>query len=123
MWVPPVLSGGAPAKSHVTGFDCTAADWALADRIGNRKFDDDGATAVLADVRARFHGSARVFLAGWEAGGHVVLSQRFNHPERVQGVVAATPNYLARCVEGSPRASGAAVAIPIRGFHGGDDTG
>lgn len=120
--VPLVLSGGASAQAHMTEFDYTAADWAAAAREGNCKFDEDGMTAVLADVRERYHGAPRVFMTGWEAGGHVVLSQLFNHPERVSGIVAATPNYQARCVAGGASASGESVTIPIRGFHGSNDS-
>lgn len=121
--VPLVLSGGAPAQKHMTDFDYSASDWAVAERVGNCKFDEDGMTAALADVRARYRGDPRVFFTGWEAGGHVVLAQLFNHPDRVRGVVAATPNYLARCVQGNAKPSRVAASIPIRGFHGSDDTG
>jgi poly(3-hydroxybutyrate) depolymerase len=119
--VPLVLSGGASAQAHMTDFDYSAADWATAARDGNCKFDEDGMSAVLADVRTRYRGASRVFMTGWEAGGHVVLSQLFNHPERVAGIVAVTPNYQARCVVGAARATGESVMIPIRGFHGSND--
>src|SRR6185437_2719238 len=102
--------------------DYSASDWAIAARDGNCKFDEDGLTAVLADVREQYHGAPRVFITGWEAGGHVVLSQLFNHPDRVRGIAAVTPNYQARCVTGNPKAPSGSIAIPIRGFHGSNDT-
>lgn len=120
--VPLVLSGGAPARAHANDFDYSAGDWSMAAREGNCRFDERGITAMLADVRARYHAEPRMFIAGWEAGGHVVPSQLFNHPERLRGVVAVTPNFQSRCVDRHATAAGAAAPIPIRGFHGSDDT-
>lgn len=120
--VPEVLSGGAPAKAHATDFDYSAADWAFAERVGNCKFDDDGLAAVLRDVTDQDHGEQRVFITGWEAGGHVVFAQLFNHPERVRAAVAVTPNFQKRCVTEGRRVTGSVAATPIRVFHGADDT-
>jgi dienelactone hydrolase len=121
--VPLVLSGGGTARQHMGDFDYTAAVWTFADSVGNCRFDDDGMTAVLRDVREKYGASENVFIAGWEAGGHVVLAQLFDHPERFRAVVAVTPNFQARCVTAARGASQAAATIPVRGFHGANDAG
>lgn len=116
---PLVLSGGGTAQQHMTDFDYDRATWDLAAKDGNCKFDEDGLTAVLADVRRRFHTDARVFITGWEAGGHVVLSQALNNPERYRGAVAVTPNFQQRCVAEPPAAHNAtATRLPIRNLVG-----
>ena len=118
--VPLVLSGGGPARQHMPDFDYAPAVWAFADSVGNCRFDADGITAVLRDVQERFGADERMFITGWEAGGHVVLAQLAEHPERIRAVVAVTPNYQGRCVT-APRRAPQASTIPIRVFHGSED--
>ncbi|TAK16102.1 MAG: hypothetical protein EPO35_05995 [Acidobacteria bacterium] len=120
---PLVLGGGGTAQQHLTDFDYGTAAWDRAAKDGNCRFDDDGLTAVLADVRARYHTEDKAFITGWEAGGHVVLSQALNHPERYRGAVVVTPNYLGRCVTEPPAAHDAsAMRLPIRDLVGTLDT-
>ena len=116
---PLVLGGGGTAQQHMDDFDYSQDVWARIATDGNCKFDEDGLTAVLNDVRQRFHTDDKVFMTGWEAGGHVVLAQLLNHPERLRGVAVATPNYAGRCVDDSPPAHDRAMlAMPVRMFHG-----
>jgi poly(3-hydroxybutyrate) depolymerase len=120
--VPLVLSGGPTAQAHMTDFDYSQDTWALVGRVGNCRFDEDGLSAIIADVHERYNGDTRVLLTGLEAGGHVVLSQLFNHPERVRGVAAVAPNFLMRCVTADGPPAGASSTIPVRGFHGSADS-
>jgi dienelactone hydrolase len=120
---PLVLSGGGTAQQHMADFDYDQAAWERAATDGNCAFDAGGLTAVLADVRQRYHAEAKVFMTGWEAGGHVVLSQLLNEPERLRGVVVVTPNFQSRCVSDAPaRHDPAAMAVPVRNLVGSNDT-
>jgi dienelactone hydrolase len=117
--VPMVLSSGGTAQQHAADFDYSPEAWALAGRVGNCRFDDDGLAAVLEDVRLRDGGDARVYLTGWEAGGHVVIAQLLAHPERLRGVAVVTPNYIGRCVPPEPpRVAATLAGLPARVLHG-----
>ncbi len=116
---PLVLGGGGSAQQHLGDFDYAPEVWARIAADGNCKFDEDGMTAVLADVRRRYHTEDRVFLTGWEAGGHVVLAQLLNHPERLRAVAVATPNFAGRCVgDSAPPSAARTLSLPVRMFHG-----
>jgi dienelactone hydrolase len=116
---PLVLGGGGTAQQHMGDFDYGQEVWARIASDGNCKFDEDGLTAVLSDVRQRFHTDDKIFLAGWEAGGHVVLAQLLNHPERLRAVAVATPNFLGRCVtDPAPAHDAVTLGMPVRMFHG-----
>ena len=94
-----VTSGGATGYRAAPGFHYSEADWREVDRLGDFRFDEDGLAAVVADVRARFHGDERVYLTGWEAGGHTVWALLLRHPERYRAVAPVTPNYLGRWLD------------------------
>lgn len=118
---PLVLSGGGPAQLHREDFDYDASAWARADRDGNCGFDEAGIQALLTDLAAKDH-VTKVFITGWEAGGHVALAQALDHPERWAGVAVATPNYIGRCVsEPQSTHSQLALQLRIRVFHGDAD--
>ena len=120
---PLVLSGGGTAQQHREDFDYDQAAWDRAERDGNCAFDADGLAAVLSDVRQRYHTEAKAYMTGWEAGGHVVLSQVLDFPERLRGVVVVTPNFIDRCVSQQPaRHDAAAMRVPIRELAGSLDT-
>lgn len=119
---PLVLSGGGSAQQHTGDFDYGADAWARAAADGNCKFDDDGLTAVIADVRQRYHTEDKVFIAGWEAGGHVVLAQVLDHSDRLRGAAVATPNFIGRCLDTGASSHTAAAALPVRILHGSVDT-
>ena len=58
-------------------------------------------------------------ITGWEAGGHVVLSQALNHPEQLRAADAVTPSSQGRCVDNPPaRHDSDALAFPIRELVG-----
>lgn len=120
---PLVLGGGGTAQQHMGDFDYSQDVWARIAKDGNCKFDEDGLTAVLSDVRQRFHTDDKVFMTGWEAGGHVVLAQLLNHPERLRAVAVSTPNFLGRCLNDPvPAREGVNLGMPVRMFHGSLDT-
>ena len=119
---PLVLGGGGTAQQHMSEFDYDQTAWDRAAKDGNCAFDAAGLTAVLADARQRFHTESKVFMTGWEAGGHVVLSQVLNEPERLRGAVVVTPNFQGRCVTEPPaRHDAAAMRVPVRNLTGSND--
>ena len=120
--VPMVLGGGGTAQQHKSDFDYPDSAWRVADRVGYCDFDEDGLAAVLNDVRRLYHTDSRIFLTGWEAGGHVVIPQVLRHPERMRAVAIVTPNFLGRCVVPSTRSlTDAESRIPVRVFGGDKD--
>jgi dienelactone hydrolase len=120
--VPMILGGGGTAQQHKANFDYAESTWSVADRVGYCEFDEAGLTAVLEDVRRLYHTDAKIFLTGWEAGGHVVVPQLLRHPERLRAVAIVTPNFLGRCVTPATRAlTEAESRIPVRVFGGDKD--
>ena len=94
-----VTSGGARGYRDAPGFHYSAGDWAEVDRLGDFRFDEEGVASVIADVHVRFQGDERVYLTGWEAGGHTVWALLFRHPERFRAVAPVTPNYVGRWLD------------------------
>ncbi len=120
--VPMILGGGGTAQQHKAEFDYPESTWSVADRVGYCQFDEDGLTAVLDDVRRLYHTDSKIFLTGWEAGGHVIVPQLLGHPERLRAVVIVTPNFLGRCVTPATRPVTATESrIPVRVFGGDKD--
>lgn len=117
--VPLVLTGGGTAQQHQGDYSYSAAAWARAAQDGNCRFDEDGLTAVLDDVRKHYAGENRAFLTGWEAGGHVVWAQVFHHPEHWRAVAIVSPNFQARCMDdGLVSSDTARRTLPVTVFHG-----
>src|SRR6266550_7507956 len=74
------------------------------------------------DVRRLYHTDSKIFLTGWEAGGHVVIPQLLRHPQRIRAVAVVTPNFLGRCVTPAARKlTDAESQIPVRVFRGDKD--
>ena len=120
--VPMVLGGGGTAQQHKADFDYADGVWSTANRVGYCGFDEDGLTAVLDDVHRLYHTDSKIFLTGWEAGGHVVAPQLLQHPERIRALAIVTPNFLGRCVMPSTRnLTDVESRIPVRVFGGDKD--
>ena len=120
--VPMVLGGGGTAQQHKNDFDYPDSTWSVADRAGFCDFDEAGLTAVLDDVRRLYHTDSKIFLTGWEAGGHVVIPQLLRHPERMRAFAVVTPNFQGRCVVPPTRNLTIAESqIPVRVFGGDKD--
>jgi len=121
---PEVLTCGGARTRRAELYSYTAAEW---DSIGagdDFAFDDAGIAAVLADIRDRWHGDARAFLTGWEAGGHTVWAQAFRHPERWRAVAPVSPNYLRRGLDDAAFSKAPERAsLPIQVFRCGQPTG
>jgi dienelactone hydrolase len=107
-----VTSGGARGYREAPGFRYSASDWAEVDRVGDYRFDEDGIAAVVADVATRFHGERRVFLTGWEAGGHTVWALVLRHPEWFRAVAPVTPNFQGRWLDAPPAPPAPAAPDP-----------
>ena len=116
-----VTSGGSRGYRDAPGFRYTTADWREVDRLGDFRFDEEGVAAVIADVRDRFHGVDRVYLTGWEAGGHTVWALLFRHPERFRAVAPVSTNFLGRWLDAdqpvAPPAETPAVRVFFCGAH------
>lgn len=95
----------------------SASAWTRIRAAGHCEFDDQGLLAVLDQVRKLHGGEERVFLTGWEAGGHTVFAFAFRHPDRLRGVAPVSPNYAARCAQFSDAA--ARVSLPFHIFEAG----
>lgn len=93
-----VTSGGANYRLADT-YRYSEADWKRVAADGDFRFDDEGIAAVLADVRRDSGGEERVFLTGWEAGGHTVWAYTFRHPERLRASAPVSTNYLGRWLD------------------------
>ena len=120
--VPMILGGGGTAQQHKDVFDYPDSTWSVADRVGFCDFDEAGLTAVLDDVRRQYHTDSKIFLTGWEAGGHVVIPRLLRHPERMRAVTVVTPNFQGRCVTPAARSlTDAESRIPVRVFGGDKD--
>ena len=91
--------------------------WRRVNAAGNCEFDDQGLLAVIAQVQKQHGGEDRVFLTGWEAGGHTVFAFAFRHPDRLRGVAPVSPNYAGRCEQFSAAASRA--TLPFHVFEAG----
>ena len=95
---PEVLTCGGTNRPFES-YTYTPAVWDSLQRVDAFAFDNDGVGAVLADVRRKWHGEAKAFLTGWEAGGHTVWAMTFRHPERWRGVAPVSTNYQGRGVD------------------------
>jgi dienelactone hydrolase len=112
-----VTSGGASGYREAPGFRYSDAEWREVDRLGEFRFDEEGVAAVVADVHTRFRGDERVYLTGWEAGGHTVWALVLRHPERYRAVAPVTTNYLGRWLDAAtPAAPIPAAKPPVRVF-------
>ncbi len=111
-----VTSGGANYRL-AESYRYSDADWARVAASGDFRFDEDGIAAVLADVRRRAGGEEKVFLTGWEAGGHTVWALLFRHPEWFRAVAPVSTNWLGRWMgDGAYSASATRAALPVRVF-------
>lgn len=121
---PEVMSCGGARTRTAERYSYTPAEWTLISAGDDFAFDDAGLAAVLADVRKRWHGDAKAFLTGWEAGGHTVWAQSFRHPERWRAVAPVSPNYNRRGLdEASFSTAPERASLPIQVFRCGKPTG
>jgi dienelactone hydrolase len=109
-----VTSGGANYRL-AESYRYSEADWKKVAEAGDWRFDEEGIEAVLADVRKEFGGEERIFLTGWEAGGHTVWAYTFRHPDRLRASALASPNWRGRWLGNADwSASPAREALPVR---------
>lgn len=109
-----VTSGGAGYRRSDT-YRYSDADWRAVSAAGDFRFDDEGIAAVLADVRRDRGGEERVFLTGWEAGGHTVWALLFRHPERFRAVAPVSTNYQGRWLDDAAfSTSDARGTVPVK---------
>lgn len=109
-----VTSGGSNYRLSDT-YRYSDADWKRVTADGDWRFDDEGITAVLADVREHFGGGEKFFLTGWEAGGHTVWAYTFRHPERLRASAPVSPNWRGRWMASADwSASPARGTLPVK---------
>ena len=109
-----VTSGGSRGYRDAPGFRYTAAEWREVDRLGDFRFDEEGVAATIADVRERFHGDDRVYLTGWEAGGHTVWALLLRHPEQFRAVAPVSTNFQGRWLDADQPVARPAVMPEVR---------
>src|SRR4051812_37367877 len=94
---PYIVTNGSAGQRDPAVYPYSPATWDRIDRDGICSFDLGGIDAVLADVRQRYHGEARIYLTGFEAGAHLVWSMVLNQPERLAAAIPIAGNYRSRC--------------------------
>lgn len=92
-----VTSGGANYRLSDT-YRYSETDWKKVTDAGDWRFDEEGITAVLDDVRKLSGGEEKIFLTGWEAGGHTVWALTFRHPDWLRASAPVSPNWRGRWV-------------------------
>jgi hypothetical protein len=116
---PLVVSNGGPQYRRAPGYRYSAADWGRIERLGLHRFDREGIASVIQEVKKNHGGSEKVFLTGWEAGGHTVWAEVFLHPETLRGVALSGPNFAGRgLADGAISRSAARADLPVRVFVG-----
>lgn len=120
---PFIVTNGRQGLYDPEIFPYSAATWKLIDSIGTCAFDMNGLTAVLSEVRQKFHGDERCYITGFEAGTHLLWVYTFTHPQQLSGVAAVAGNYIRRCVDETIKPIPSSEAhLPIRYFVGRLDT-
>lgn len=116
---PLVVSNGGPNYRQAPGYRYSATDWEKIEQLGLHRFDREGIAAVIQEVKKSHGGSEKVFLTGWEAGGHTVWAQVFRQPEILRGVALSGPNFAGRGLDdGGFSESPARTDLPVRVFVG-----
>jgi poly(3-hydroxybutyrate) depolymerase len=125
--VPLITMNGGSNPRRANKYTYADSVWDRVAREGNCAFDAEGVEAVIADVRKRFGGNARVNLTGFSAGGHLAWALTFLHPDWLRAVAISSGNYLGRCVSGyasiaDPALAAQRKALPIHLFDGSLDS-
>lgn len=108
-----VTSGGANYRL-AGSYRYSDADWKKVADSGDWRFDEDGIAAVLSDVATRYGGEERVFLTGWEAGGHTVWAYTFRHAERLNAAAIVSPNWRGRWMaDGAWSTAPSRASLPV----------
>lgn len=120
--VPMVISNGGARYRQGPGYKYSDAAWAQIEQANGCRVDQDGITAVMADVQKQYGGEPKYFLTGLEAAGHTIFPIVFQHPETLRAAAPVSPNYQGRCVEDSTFSTSPARAdLPVRVYGGGAD--
>ncbi len=72
----------------------TLIDFMNPRHVERAKFDRAGLVKVLAEVQARFSGTAKCFITGWSGGGMLTWSMVFAHPEMLYAAAPACANCM-----------------------------
>ena len=116
-----VTNGGANVRSVPT-YHYSEAVWDEIESKGPWTFDSGGLAAVVRDVSRLYNGEEKVYMTGFEAGGHTVWAQTLQRPESLRAVALVCPNYLGRYMdENQFSKSPTRTNLPVRGFYGGAD--
>ncbi len=105
-------------------FPYSEATWDLIDKTGDCKFNMDGITQIMSDLRAQYKAEDKFFITGFEAGAHTVWQFVFQHPEWLQAAAPVAGNYNQNSCMSEPLFSkdSSVTHLPIRGFTGSGDT-
>lgn len=105
-------------------FPYSEATWDMIEKTGDCKFNMDGITQIVSDVRHQYNGELKFFITGFESGGHTVWQFAFQHPERLKAAAPVSGNYNKNsCMTESLFSKDTAVInLPVMGFSGNADT-
>jgi poly(3-hydroxybutyrate) depolymerase len=116
-----VTNGGANVR-NVPTYHYAESVWSRIEAEGPWTFDRDGIAAMIKDIGHQYGGEDKVFMTGFEAGGHTVWAETFQRPEMLRAVALVCPNFLGRHMnEGLFSQSPARATLPIKVFFGSED--
>jgi predicted peptidase len=120
--VPFITTNGQQGHKDSTIYPYSKAVWDTIGKISICKFDIDGLQSIINDVKAKFSGSEKVFITGFEAGTHLVWTIIFQHPELLYAAAPVAGNYRSRCIENNSFSNDKSRGqLPINNFTGSDD--
>lgn len=105
-------------------FPYSKETWDIIEKTGDCKFNMDGISQIVNDVKRKYNGEQRFFMTGFEAGCHTVWQFLFQHPEWLRAAAPVAGNYNQNsCMKDSVFSKNKAlINLPIRGFSGSLDT-
>lgn len=120
---PMTVTNGNAGQRDPAVYPYSTATWGRIDKEGVCVFDEFGLAQVVKEVRETNVGEDLIYLAGFEAGAHLVWATVFHHPEWLAAATPVAGNYRGRCVDGQPiSAHPSRETLRIRGFAPESDT-
>ncbi len=116
---PAILSNGGSDFRHMAEYNYASSVWDDVEKNGFCGFDLAGIDAVIADVRAQYHGD-QVYFTGHSAGGHLTWMMVLLRPDRIAAAAPSAGNFTNRCIDDASKisTSAARTRLPVREFIG-----
>lgn len=114
---------GAQGQRDPAVYPYSAATWDSIYRQGACTFEIDGVNRMLDAVRSTYHGEAKVYVTGLEAGAHLVWALTLRQPETLAAAAPVAGNFRHRCVDDAGISTHPArTTLPVQAFVGAEDT-